>query len=146
MGLGAKAEGVRPVARGDGLEGGAPILSLREIAPAGFLTQPLPWTGRRAVNHDPLRGEPASARSPWFVRQLSPGIGLIMVMVFTYTSTFAQIDPTGRSAEPPRPPQGRICAAYAASESRASHRSIPAGDRGAGTARHRCGYSSMTCA
>ena len=39
MGLGAKAEGVRPVARGDGLEGDAPILSLRQIAPAGFLTQ-----------------------------------------------------------------------------------------------------------
>jgi filamentous hemagglutinin family protein len=36
MGLGAKAEGVRPVARG---EGEPPLLSLRQIVPAGFLTQ-----------------------------------------------------------------------------------------------------------
>jgi filamentous hemagglutinin family protein len=36
MGLGAKAEGVRPVARG---EGEPSLLSLRQIAPAGFLTQ-----------------------------------------------------------------------------------------------------------
>lgn len=39
MGLGAKAEGVRPVARGEGLEGETAFLSLRQIAPAGFLTQ-----------------------------------------------------------------------------------------------------------
>jgi large exoprotein involved in heme utilization and adhesion len=39
MGLGAKAEGVRPVARGEGLEGETTFLSLRQIAPAGFLTQ-----------------------------------------------------------------------------------------------------------
>ena len=37
MGLGAKAEGVRPWRRG--LEGETPLLSLRQIAPAGFLTQ-----------------------------------------------------------------------------------------------------------
>jgi hypothetical protein len=39
MGLGAKAEGVRHVARGEGLEGETALLSLRQIAPAGFLTQ-----------------------------------------------------------------------------------------------------------
>jgi hypothetical protein len=39
MGLGAKAEGVRHVARGEGLEGETTFLSLRQIAPAGFLTQ-----------------------------------------------------------------------------------------------------------
>lgn len=44
MGLGAKAEGVkaegeRPVARGERREGDIQILSLRQIAPAGFLTQ-----------------------------------------------------------------------------------------------------------
>jgi hypothetical protein len=36
MGLGVKAEGERSVARG---EGETPLLSLRQIAPAGFLTQ-----------------------------------------------------------------------------------------------------------
>jgi filamentous hemagglutinin family protein len=39
MGLGAKAEGVRPVAQGEELEGETAWLSLRQIAPAGFLTQ-----------------------------------------------------------------------------------------------------------
>jgi filamentous hemagglutinin family protein len=39
MGLGVKAEGVRPVARGEGLEGETALLSLRQIAPPGFLTQ-----------------------------------------------------------------------------------------------------------
>lgn len=50
-------------------------------------------------------GEPAPARSPRFVRQLFPGIGLAMVMVLAHTSTFAQttVDPTGRSGEPPGP-------------------------------------------
>jgi hemolysin activation/secretion protein len=48
-------------------------------------------------------GAPAPARSPWFVRQLSPGIGLAMVMLLAPFSVFAQIDPTGRSAEPPGP-------------------------------------------
>ena len=47
-GLGATAEGVRPVARGEGLErmtvdasptGETLLLSLRQLAPAGFLTQ-----------------------------------------------------------------------------------------------------------
>jgi hemolysin activation/secretion protein len=50
-------------------------------------------------------GEPAPARSPQFVRQLFPGIGLAMVMVLAHTFAFAQttIDPTGRSGEPPGP-------------------------------------------
>jgi len=39
MGLGVKAEGVRSVARGEGLEGETALLSLRQITPAGFLTQ-----------------------------------------------------------------------------------------------------------
>ena len=39
MGLGVKAEGVRSVARGEGVEDETPLLSLRQIAPAGFLTQ-----------------------------------------------------------------------------------------------------------
>jgi filamentous hemagglutinin family protein len=44
MGLGVKAEGVksegeRPLVRGEGLEGETPWLSLRQIAPPGFLTQ-----------------------------------------------------------------------------------------------------------
>ncbi len=38
-GMGLKAEGVRPVARGEGLEGETALLSLRQIAPPGFLTQ-----------------------------------------------------------------------------------------------------------
>ncbi|TKB88777.1 MAG: ShlB/FhaC/HecB family hemolysin secretion/activation protein [Nitrospira sp.] len=48
---------------------------------------------------------PVPACSPWFVRQLFPGIGLAMIMVFAHTFSFAQtaIDPTGRSAEPPGP-------------------------------------------
>ena len=36
---GVKAEGVRPVVRGERLEGETALLSLRQIAPAGFLTQ-----------------------------------------------------------------------------------------------------------
>jgi filamentous hemagglutinin family protein len=36
---GGKAEGVRPVVRGERLEGETALLSLRQIAPAGFLTQ-----------------------------------------------------------------------------------------------------------
>ena len=50
-------------------------------------------------------GEAAPARSPRFVRQLFPCIGLAMVMVLAHTSAFAQtaIDPTGRSGEPPGP-------------------------------------------
>ena len=49
--------------------------------------------------------EPAPVRSIRFVRQLSPGIGLAMVMLMASTSAFAQttIDPTGRSGEPPGP-------------------------------------------
>jgi len=47
-----------------------------------------------------------------------------MVMMFAHTSTFAQIDPTGRSAEPPGPSRKNLCG-LRASESRASHRSIP---------------------
>ena len=49
--------------------------------------------------------EPAPVRSIRFVRQLSPGIGLAMVMLLVHTSAFAQtaIDPTGRSGEPPGP-------------------------------------------
>jgi hypothetical protein len=45
MGLGGKAEGVRHMARG-GLEGETAWLSLRQIAPAGFLTQgfPVDWS------------------------------------------------------------------------------------------------------
>ena len=39
MGLGVKAEGVKSVARGEGVEDETPLLSLRQIAPAGFLTQ-----------------------------------------------------------------------------------------------------------
>ena len=38
-GLGAMGQGKRHVARGEGLEGEAAFLSLRQIAPAGFLTQ-----------------------------------------------------------------------------------------------------------
>ncbi|MEP6891324.1 MAG: POTRA domain-containing protein, partial [Nitrospirota bacterium] len=50
-------------------------------------------------------GEPAPALSLQLVRQVFPGIGLAMVLVFAHTSTFAQttIDPTGRSSEPPGP-------------------------------------------
>ena len=50
-------------------------------------------------------GEPAPASSLRFVKQLFPGIGFVMVMVFGHTSIFAQtaIDPTGRSSEPPGP-------------------------------------------
>ena len=48
-------------------------------------------------------GKLASARSPRFVRQLFSSIGLAMLMVLASTSAFAQIDPTGRSAEPPGP-------------------------------------------
>ena len=85
-------------------------------------------------------GEPAPARSLRFVRQLFPGIGLAMVMVLASTSAFAQpIDPTGRSGEPPGPLKEEFAAAQAASESRASHRPAPAGDRGADTARHGAG-------
>jgi len=49
--------------------------------------------------------EATPARSPRFVGQLFPGIGLAMVMVLAHTSIFAQIaiDPTGRSGEPPGP-------------------------------------------
>lgn len=39
MGLGVKADGVRSVERDEGLEGETAWLSLRQIAPAGFLTQ-----------------------------------------------------------------------------------------------------------
>jgi large exoprotein involved in heme utilization and adhesion len=39
MGLGVKAEGVRPVVRNEEPEDETAILSLRQIAPAGFLTQ-----------------------------------------------------------------------------------------------------------
>jgi hypothetical protein len=39
MELGVTAEGVRPVARGEEQDGDRQILSLRQIAPAGFLTQ-----------------------------------------------------------------------------------------------------------
>ena len=48
---------------------------------------------------------PVLACSPWFVRQLFPGIALAMVMLFAHTFAFAQsaIDPTGRSSEPPGP-------------------------------------------
>jgi len=55
------------------------------------------------LGQTPGAEEPAPARSPWFVRQLSPGIGLAMVMLLAPFSVFAQIDPTGRSAEPPGP-------------------------------------------
>ena len=48
-------------------------------------------------------GKPAPARAPRLVIQLFPCIGLAMVMVSASTSVFAQIDPTGRSAEPPGP-------------------------------------------
>jgi hemolysin activation/secretion protein len=48
-------------------------------------------------------GKPAPARAPRLVRQPFSGIGLTMVMVLASTSAFAQIDPTGRSAEPPGP-------------------------------------------
>ncbi len=39
MGSGLKAEGGRPMAPGEGREGDTQILSLRQIAPAGFLIQ-----------------------------------------------------------------------------------------------------------
>ncbi len=39
MGLGTKTDGVRPVGQSEGREGDIQILSLRQIAPAGFLTQ-----------------------------------------------------------------------------------------------------------
>ena len=39
MGLGVKAEGVRPVVRDEEPEGETTLLSLRQIAPPGFLTQ-----------------------------------------------------------------------------------------------------------
>jgi hemolysin activation/secretion protein len=51
-------------------------------------------------------GEPASARSPRFVRQLFFCIGLAMVIMLVSTSAFAQIlklDPSGRSSEPSGP-------------------------------------------
>jgi len=64
------------VAPGQWLEGDTPILSLRQIAPAGFLTH-------RARAATP-------ARSPQFVRQLSSGIGLAMAMVLTPTSAFVR--------------------------------------------------------
>ena len=48
-------------------------------------------------------GEPAPIYSPRFISQLFSSIGFTMVMVLASPSAFAQIDPTGRSAEPPGP-------------------------------------------
>lgn len=48
-------------------------------------------------------GERAPARFLRFVGQLFSGIGLAMVLVLASTSAFAQVDPTGRSAEPRGP-------------------------------------------
>src|SRR5688572_10148333 len=48
-------------------------------------------------------GEPAPACSPRFVIQLFSSIGFTMVIVLASPPAFAQIDPTGRSAEPAGP-------------------------------------------
>ena len=83
----------------------------------------------------------APARSPWFVRELFPVIGLAMVILLADNSAFAQtvIDPTGRSGQPPGPLKEEFQRPKPPPSPVLPIVPLPPEDRAADTARHGAG-------